>query len=389
MTKKLFSELLGEVWSEGMKPTNIVRGFETTGLFPINAKRFPESEIDPIALKRFKETQNETTNLSITENAAGNSSHNEEPNLSTLTTDISIAGPSGTSKISCAPEPLHKNSQDISNLNSEPDKLEVVTDVPPSAIPSHSTPIKSVRTSTRTSKVTPSTKIGIFAEHSNNRCIDQARVEKVKKPIIPRLKPQKYGEILTNQAVLDKLEAAQNLKNQKKKTNRKQKDEPEKKSQGGKTRKNVHNIEEEEEDEEVIDESALCQDDSSDDQLESIEESIIAEATNEVEYHEPIWNELKPGLFVLVDFTGGQRNKVHYKYVCCIQNINQDEEDADIVVQGFERFNSPSTDFVEKPNDVCTITFEMIKAILPEPNLKYCERQIVYVFPGTVAVFEK
>lgn len=40
LTKSLFSELLGEVWSQGMKPTNIKRGFETTGLFPINAKRF-------------------------------------------------------------------------------------------------------------------------------------------------------------------------------------------------------------------------------------------------------------------------------------------------------------------------------------------------------------
>ncbi|CAH1113602.1 unnamed protein product [Psylliodes chrysocephalus] len=242
----------------------------------------------------------------------------------------------------------------MSILNSNPDKLEVVTDVPPIA---HSTPIKRVTTSTCTNKVTPNTIIGIFAEHSNNRCIDQARVENVKK-LIPRLKPQKYGEILTNQEVLDKLEATQNLTNQKKKTNRKQKDEPEKKSYGGKKRKIVHNIVEEE----VIDESTLCQDDSSDDLLES----ILGEATNEVEYHDPVWNELKPGLFVLVDFTGGLRNKVHCKYVCCIQNIHQDGEDADVVVQGFERFNATSTEFVEKPNDISTITFEMIKAILSE-----------------------
>lgn len=337
LSRSLFVELLGEVWSQGMKPTNIVRGFETTGLFPVNVKRFPESEFDPVKLKRYKESLSENNSPSMIE----------------------------TVNDTLSPNP---NAKDLEQ--------------PPEDMPPHSTPVKSVHTSTTT--LTPNTIINIFAEHSNSRYINQSDVNKVRRQIIPRLKPQKYGEILTTPQVLEKMETAQKLRNQKKRTNKKQKDMHENKIKmaHGKKRRAVH--EEEKIQEETIDESAICQDDSSDDDLL---ESVIAESTEEVEYHKSVWNELKPGLFVLVEFKGGQRNAIHYNYVCCIQSI--DQEDGDIVVQGFERLNSVSTEFIQKPNDVSNITFEMIKAVLPDPKLEYRDRKIIYIFPGTVAVYEK
>lgn len=59
LTKNMFAKLLGEIWMMGMKPNNIVKGFESTGLFPVNAARFPECDFNPIALRKYKEMNNE------------------------------------------------------------------------------------------------------------------------------------------------------------------------------------------------------------------------------------------------------------------------------------------------------------------------------------------
>lgn len=139
--------------------------------------------------------------------------------------------------------------------------------------------------------------------------------------------PNQTAEILTTPQVLEKMEIAQKLRNQKKGINKKQKDDNENKIKMAHSNKKRAVHEKEEIQEESIDESALYQDDSSDDDLL---ESVIAESTDEIEYHEPVWSELKPGLFVLVEFKGAQRNTIQYKYVCCIQSI--DQEDGDIVV---------------------------------------------------------
>lgn len=63
MSKKDFSIFLGKVWRDGIKPENIVRGFETTGTFPADKSKFPEDEFDPIALSRYKKMKTANTEL--------------------------------------------------------------------------------------------------------------------------------------------------------------------------------------------------------------------------------------------------------------------------------------------------------------------------------------
>lgn len=55
---------------------------------------------------------------------------------------------------------------------------------------------------------------------------------------------------------------------------------------------------------------------------------------NEVQYEQVIWESIKPGVYVLVDFLGGPRNKTHFKYVCVVQSV--DDEDGEIVVMGLK-----------------------------------------------------
>lgn len=114
---------------------------------------------------------------------------------------------------------------------------------------------------------------------------------------------------------------------------------------------------------------------------------ILRENQQEVIYKQPEWQKFTTGLFVVVDLIGGLRQKIHYKCVCCIQLV--DQEDGEIVVNGYRRYDELSTQFVQNENDNFAVSSEQITAILPIPELKEIDRKIVYEFPGSVAVFEK
>lgn len=65
LTKNMFFELLGEIWTTGMKTRNIVKGFESTGLFPVNAAKFPESAFNPVVLRKYKIMNNEDSTTKL------------------------------------------------------------------------------------------------------------------------------------------------------------------------------------------------------------------------------------------------------------------------------------------------------------------------------------
>lgn len=400
LSKSLFVELLSQVWTEGMKSQNIIKGFQSTGIFPVDAKKFPETEFNSAALKKYQEAVNKVL-------PDPKSDFVPNPNLIPTTSSTSIMTNASLvqdcrnklSTVNCTPEPSHpsetSNQRPISQHSvSEVGEIQQTTSsviasssqlfevgLSTKSLPIHATPVKdNEETETH---LTPNTIVNIFAEYNKRGQRDQVRVKQAQRQIIPRLKPLKYGEILTTQEVLEKLETAQNVRNEKKTKRKASSPESKSKTQNKKkvscsTKQNKSPLSECE-----IDETALCQDSSDD----SIEETIIAAATPETVYHQPRWDDLKAGIFVLVDFLGGRRNKVHYKYVCRVQEI--DDGDGEIVVQGYERANNIATEFVEKSNDLSTIEFENIEAILPEPTIIHKNRKLLYVFPGSVAVFEK
>ena len=54
LTKANFVNLLSKVWHEGLKPSNVVSGFRTTGIFPVDREKYKKSRLDPRLLKRYE-----------------------------------------------------------------------------------------------------------------------------------------------------------------------------------------------------------------------------------------------------------------------------------------------------------------------------------------------
>lgn len=100
-----------------------------------------------------------------------------------------------------------------------------------------------------------------------------------------------------------------------------------------------------------------------------------------------VWKSIKAGKFLLVNFLGGLRNKTQFKYVCLVQSV--DDDDGDVVIQGPKKINSIGTEFSINDGDMCTITTEIIEAILPDPNMIMKGRKVVYKFKGFIKVNEK
>lgn len=345
LPKGKFVELLGEVWIESMKPQNIIKGFSSTGTFPVDSSKFPESELNTIALIKYKQKLEKLHSGPI-ENITQPSTSNQVVLPSPICNSAENCGVVSYQVVSPVSSPL-------------PDSLPVPS------------PNCNVITQT-SSKCTPTKIIEIFS-NVISRGQSSTFTDKVKRQIVPRLKPVKYGEILTTEAVLEKLKDAESLKRKKEEM------KEEKRDKKAKIYKKTlppqispdTDIE-------------LCQDSSDD---ENLEELIIAESIPEIEYLQPEWIQLKLGGFLLVNFMGGKRNTVNYKYVCCITDI--DQETGEITVSGYRRYDKFATEFVLQEKDVSTIDFKMIVAVLPEPDIKEKDRHIVYAFPGSVNVFEK
>lgn len=105
---------------------------------------------------------------------------------------------------------------------------------------------------------------------------------------------------------------------------------------------------------------------------------------NEFLYCSPRWSDIKPGVFLLVRFDGNR--KTNLKYVCFVCDV--DEEDGEITVQGFRKYDKIGSQFEIKENDESSIDCDMVCAILPNPKFVESARKIIYQFPGYVKVNE-
>lgn len=150
VTKCKFSELLGKAWELGMKPQNIKKGFLTTGIYPVDKTKFPVDDFNPSALRRYMAEKQQTT-----------------------------------------------DSQQLTDIQTTSDS---------------NSPLLKDHSNTR-KNFTPNTIINIFAEKIEKIRNDQVTDNpSVKRQVFPRLKPAKYGEILTAEKVIEKMETAEMMK---------------------------------------------------------------------------------------------------------------------------------------------------------------------------------
>lgn len=321
-----FSALLGEVWKESMLSKNVISGFVSTGVFPVDSTKFPEELFHPKELREYKNSRPRSEDVALPEETT----NYERPNSSDQAQNPSLQGPS-TTVVPCVqsqiPVALHVNTPEKSM---------------------HPVPVPK----------TPNTIIEIFTTEMK-KVKSLSSENTAKKPRkIPRLKAEKYGEVLTTEEVLIKVK-----ENEEK---RKVKDDVPKKMNAKKTLKagrgNVglglkrklfpvnprHFAKKKNPD------LQYCEDSDNDDQ-DSLALQITRANTQEILYEEPQWRNIKQGRFILADFRGGPRNTTHYKYVCWVVKV--DDEDGEITVNGYRRSDELSTQFMVTDNDVSVIQF--------------------------------
>ncbi|KAG5884693.1 hypothetical protein JTB14_013705 [Gonioctena quinquepunctata] len=103
LKKNEFTELLAEVWTEVFTERDIFCGFVTTGIFPVNAEKFPGNEFNPIDLKRFKEQQRKAAgNAGIRQGVEPETNNTEGAGVEQVQ---SIPSSSACSNTNCNTEP--------------------------------------------------------------------------------------------------------------------------------------------------------------------------------------------------------------------------------------------------------------------------------------------
>ena len=53
LTKANFVNLVCKVWHDGLKPSNVISGFRTTGIYPVDREKYKKSRIDPRSVKQL------------------------------------------------------------------------------------------------------------------------------------------------------------------------------------------------------------------------------------------------------------------------------------------------------------------------------------------------
>lgn len=109
LTKAQFAEFIGTLWEDSFKSRNLRSGFESTGLFPINFNRFPETAFDPIKLERFR---NNESNDESNHSTQRQSSHSPPPVASASSSPTISEDVPGPSHRLTAAEEAHLKDQE-------------------------------------------------------------------------------------------------------------------------------------------------------------------------------------------------------------------------------------------------------------------------------------
>nr|CAD7431260.1 unnamed protein product [Timema monikensis] len=181
LTKEKFSEFLGKVWKEGMKPANIKNGFKTTGIFPFEPLKFDRELFHPSKLEAYeaKKTKEENKRRGA-----------EKRQFVGLEEPTAVA--------SKHPSPSKRLFEASTSAQADTEEIQAVA-LDLSLRIHGETPEK------------PASMIDIFASKIKNipqrKELDELRPKTSAQNI--RLKRQKYAEVLTTEEVIDRLKDAE------------------------------------------------------------------------------------------------------------------------------------------------------------------------------------
>lgn len=437
LPKDKFAELLGQCWIKKMNNNTIKAGFTSTGMFPVDASKFSTDNFDAAELQRYRAAMSTRTAIMLNEADSMSPTPTISPRVDFNSPGTSAAPNTSLSAIademtnlpsSLAPTTSRRPTSPaaeigLSRLITDGSSAAVATastSVGSSYTPQHginsltpnkrrsssvSTPsYKTPKKSSPKKILNPSSIVELF---TNKLGALRTTGEVGQKKVNTRLKQLRYGEVLTDVEVLNRLQAAEDSKSQKKATSEKRAENKRNKGKAGKvpaknvkkpvnkqdnTSESTKTVEMEEipiesdsprsQTPDFPDLEKLCDDNSDDEDIDALYRHLP-----EVEYETPSVEQLKAGKYILADFIGGSRKTIHFRYVCFIRSV--DDDDGEMIVVSMKKKNDGSTEFVMDDNDVSAIQFEQVIAILPEPELAYRDRHLVYTFPGCVSVSEK
>lgn len=398
LSKMELVTLLAEVWTHAIKPTNIISGFKNCGIFPVDKTKFPLEFFGKRDLDEYLQSQDilikEPENNDILLQPDHPIENLEVALQLPKTNSLPIGVSEGVSKDIFRPD---ENSM---SHNAVSDRSFTRTPTPheESKLCCKHLPTETCTSSCTT---TSNTEGKIVEKNMKEPSLDptltklffkspekKENVTTIVKAVIPRLKRQTYGEILTTEDVLGRLKEAQEKKDQKsikqeakKRKSLDIKDIPTKKQRKIKS-KNKKKREKEsssEEDSNNINiENCLNDSDSPWDwETEDVGEELIS-------INPTLLQDLKTGSFVLATFKGGKRNTTIYKYVCSVENVI----DSDVEVVGLRALDNSKQNFIIKSSDLSYVNAEQILGVLPFPTIKMKGERIYYHFEKTVPVLE-
>ena len=95
---------------------------------------------------------------------------------------------------------------------------------------------------------------------------------------------------------------------------------------------------------------------------------------------------IKPGTFLLVEFTSDRKKHIKYRYAAIAQSTV--EEDGDVKVMCMKCVRDTGKTFKVDERDVSYVLFESIISVLPQPQIKHLRNTVFYEFRGIVDIFE-
>ena len=120
-------------------------------------------------------------------------------------------------------------------------------------------------------------------------------------------------------------------------------------------------------------------------ELSDEHEDTHSDVPDEVDYLPTDPKNIVPGKFILVKVLSGKRNSTKYRYVAKVEELVEN----DYNVLGLKSLDTMKTTFKVVPNDLFTVSFEDILAILDQPVEASGEHETTYKFLKSVDVFER
>ena len=175
MTKSEFSNIITTIWKK-IKPKNIIKGFETTGIYPFNPSKYPTRRLNPEKLKAYEARMSATGTSSSTPIHSSIASTSTSAQSSTNSTSMSVEPftPLGQTSTPTVMLPT-------SSTNSQSSSASTSTGLPTQS---------SLSTSSSEDVVSPGTKFEKYL---------LAKINKTSAPTIQRRKIKRTATVITTE----------------------------------------------------------------------------------------------------------------------------------------------------------------------------------------------